>query len=203
MSQKLSLGWMVALAMVCSMVPMIIALSYWHYEMEYADLRERTRLKGQIAMDGFASLVEAGVLNHEPATLKQAVRSVSLFPCFSRALGVDKDKKVFVSSWGGLGESLDRVDAKIASSLPKTEGSVMRFERDDTLISVYRKISAPEIYEMGSPKAGGWLYIELDLQQDLVKLQEVVIRHSLMVAIVVIAFSLTLWFWLSRRLTRP
>jgi hypothetical protein len=26
---------MIALAMVCSMVPMIIALSYWNYEMEY------------------------------------------------------------------------------------------------------------------------------------------------------------------------
>ncbi len=203
MSQKLSLGWMIALAMICSMVPMIIALSYWHYEMEYADLLERTRLKGQIAMDGFAGLVEAGVVNHEPATLKQAVRSVSLFPCFSRALGVDKDKKVFVSSRGGLGDSLDRVDAKIASSLPQVEDSVMRFGRDDTLISIYQKISAPELYEMGSPMAGGWLYIELDLQQDLVKLQEVVIRHLLMVAVVVIGFSLTLWFWLSRRLTRP
>jgi PAS domain S-box-containing protein len=203
MSRKRSLGWMVALGMVSSMAPMIFALSYWHYEMEYDDLRERTRLKGQIAMDGFAGLIEAGVVNHEQATLKQAVRSVSLFPCFSRALGVDKDKKVFVSSWGGVGESLGRVDAKIASNLPQTEDAVIRFEHNDSLISIYRKISAPEIYEMGSPMAGGWLYIELDLHQDLAKLQEVVIRHSLMVAVVVIGFSLALWFWLSRRLTRP
>lgn len=203
MSRNLSLAWMVALAIVCSISPMIFAISYWHYEMEHDDLLERNRLKGQVAMDDFAGLVEAGVVNHEQETLKEAVRSVSQFPSISRALGVDKDNKVFVSSRGGLGKSLERIDAKIASYLPQAGDSFIVLEHSDTLISIYRKISAPEIYEMGSPMAGGWLYIELDLQQDLVKLQKVVIRHSVMVAGVVIGFSLVVWFWLSRKLTRP
>jgi hypothetical protein len=45
MSRKLSLGWIVAVAMVCWISPMILAHSYWHYEMEYDDLLEHSRLK--------------------------------------------------------------------------------------------------------------------------------------------------------------
>jgi hypothetical protein len=41
------------------------------------------------------------VVNHEREALKQAVRSVSHFLCFSRALAVDKDKNTFSSYRGG------------------------------------------------------------------------------------------------------
>jgi hypothetical protein len=51
------------------------------------------------------------VVNHEREALKQAVRSVSHFLCFSRALAVDKDKNTFSSYRGGGG--LDLVDAKL------------------------------------------------------------------------------------------
>jgi PAS domain S-box-containing protein len=203
MRNKPSLRWMIPLALVCSMVSMIILLSYWHYAVEYESLLERSQLKGRIAMDAFAGLVEAGLMNHEEKALGLALKSVSQFPCFSRALGIDNTGRVFFSSAGEGGLSLEKAGKDVVSHVPRSGESLLRMGRGDALVEVFHRVSIPSLDEAGSSMAGGWLYLELDIRQDLKKNQETILMQSVVASGVVVAISFLLWLWLSRRLTQP
>ncbi|MCU7852328.1 MAG: response regulator [Candidatus Thiodiazotropha sp. (ex Monitilora ramsayi)] len=192
------------MALVVFIIPPVILLSYWHYQVGREALLERYHRQAEIDMVSFHRFVEKGLALDQHELLDHAVVSLADYPYFSRAVGVNDEQLVFLSSQEVLvGEFLRDVDPMLASTWPDRNQAFVRYEESDARMGAYHPIAIDLKADDVDIARVGWLYLELDISQVLTDHYLSAVRHVLTASVVVLIFSFLLWWWLTRNLTIP
>ena len=194
----LPLRRLIPLSLVLFIVPPLSGLSYWHYLVEKEATQQRYIRQAEVAMSSLHHLIEYGLAEREEVMVQKAMVSVEGFPCFSRAIGLTDGQRVMLASdrhW--VGRPLQEVDPRLAEVWPRLDRSMVRLEHEGDRVAAYRQLRP--MHEFG----GGWLYLELDLSDELEKQFQVAVEQTAMAVIVVLIFSLLLWRWIAHSVTKP
>ncbi|MCU7810628.1 MAG: HAMP domain-containing protein, partial [Candidatus Thiodiazotropha sp. (ex Notomyrtea botanica)] len=201
---RLSLRRLLPMALVVFIIPPMILLSYWHFQVGREALLERYQKQAKIAMVSFHRFVEKGLILEQHELLDHAVVSLADYPCFFRAVGVTDEQIIFLSSRKVLvGQLLREVDPVLASTWPEGRQSLVRYKERSSRMEAFHPITINLQADNVNIDRVGWLYLELDLSQVLSEHAQSVTRHIITASVVVLLFSILLWWWLTRNLTNP
>ncbi|MCU7904412.1 MAG: PAS domain-containing protein [Candidatus Thiodiazotropha sp. (ex Epidulcina cf. delphinae)] len=201
---KLSLRWLMPLALVAFIVPPILGLSFWHYRVERGALQARYMKRAEMIIDSLYRFIEYGLAQGQVEIARQAMASMAVFPCFSRAFGLDGQQRMFLASreaW--IGNALPDIDPGLVGQWPPDGERLVRLEGAGMRVVVYQPIAVTVDARPDAPAGRGWLFLELDLREELAKHSQAAMAQTLAAVIVVLIFSLMLWFWTARSVTRP
>lgn len=204
MTGRFPLRRLIPLALLLFIIPPIFLLSLWHYRVDREALLDSYRQQAALAVSGFQRLVTGDIAHGDTGALRQAVSSIEALPCFSRALGVDAAGHIFLASQAAwIGRDLVDVDPALAGEWPVEQALLVRVREDGSRVAAYQPISIGSIAEQGRQSGNGWLYLELDIGQQLIMQGQAASRQAAVAALVVLIFSLLLWRWIDRYLVRP
>ncbi|MCU7806306.1 MAG: response regulator [Candidatus Thiodiazotropha sp. (ex Semelilucina semeliformis)] len=201
---RLPLRRMLPMALVVFIIPPMILLSYWHFQIGREALLARYQKQAEIAMVSFHRFVENGLILEQHELLDHAVVSLADYTCFSRVVGVNDKQIIFLSSRNVLvGQLLQDVDPMLASTWPDRSQALVRFKERNSTMEAFHPITINSQDDVVDIDRVGWLYLELDLSQVLSEHAQSVARHIITASFVVLLFAILLWWWLTRNLTNP
>ncbi|MCU7922881.1 MAG: response regulator [Candidatus Thiodiazotropha sp. (ex Dulcina madagascariensis)] len=204
MIDRISLRWLIPLALLLFTVSLILSLSFWHYHVERKALQAHYQQRAEIAIDSLHRLISLGLAHGQTEMTRQAMAGVEAFPCFYRAFALDEGGRVFLASreaW--VGNRLTEIDPLQAAQWPTGKQRLVRLEKEGTRVAAYQPIPITAEMRANGSANSGWLFLELDLHEALEKHYQAAITQTSAAVTLVLIFSLMLWFWIDRSVTRP